>query len=265
MSKKKTKSKSKFNSYVPLNVTIESASMTRQSTMIRPLVTPSVYYTEEVDATIRFLVDTVTTEVGWLGLVEKVGFNFLVTKIFVPKQTVSAANTTITAASMADIAMEILDLDLNPDDLYYWGHSHVNMGVSPSVQDEWQLEEYLAHCPVFIRGIYNKREQAKVDVYDMPAGIVHQCVNHGTVPSQLSSAERTRLKNILKRDVNIYVPPKRKGMGAYASGAYSPGAELSGQGYYDSAAAIDYEIEYEEYLTQVENDQLLLDQDIGHA
>lgn len=162
---------------------------------------PSVWYTDKVWEKIRLLVDTCQKEVGWLGYVEKYSDDtYVVVEIYVPPQTVTAAETDIEADAMGDLAMKLLDEGLDPSKLIYWGHSHVNMGVSPSGQDETQIEEFIEHCPIFIRGIYNKKGDAKVDVFDTNQMLIFQCVKN-QVLSPLSLDEETEFLREIKDNV----------------------------------------------------------------
>ena len=166
---------------------------------------PAVFYTDEVFAQINYLVQKVGTEVGWLGLVDKLkDNNYLVTKIYIPKQEVSGVETDIDSDAMAELALEIDDDGKDPGKLLYWGHSHVNMGVSPSGQDEVQIEEFISVEPppkFFIRGIYNKRGQSKVDVYDIQQNCVHQCVNNGLRATALKPADKNFVDEAVKENV----------------------------------------------------------------
>lgn len=162
---------------------------------------PQVIYTTEAWQTIQYIVSKCAKEVGWLGLVEKHGNDYWVTEVFIPEQEVTSVTTEIEAEAMAALAMWMMDNDRDPSQMYYWGHSHVNMGVSPSGQDETQLEEYLHNCNVFIRGIYNKKGDSKVDIFDTEAGVVHQCVDNYPEHALLSDELRKRLDKELKDNV----------------------------------------------------------------
>lgn len=142
--------------------------------------TPVVYYAPGVKEQIDYIIKKCADEVGWLGLVEKhpEKMEFTITEIFVPEQEVHGSETDISAETMGKLAHQLIEQDKDVGQLYYWGHSHVNMGVSPSAQDEQQVAEYLEHCRWFIRGIYNKAGLNKVDVYDAQRGIVFQCVTN---------------------------------------------------------------------------------------
>ena len=139
---------------------------------------PEVHYSALADQQIRAAIRLADTEVGWLGLVQETSYGFLITEIFIPRQTVTRVTTDIDEDAVAELAMRLLDEGKDPSKLRYWGHSHVNMDVAPSMADEMQIEEYLDNdsCDWFIRGIHNKRGACKMDVYDKRAGVIYQCV-----------------------------------------------------------------------------------------
>jgi hypothetical protein len=163
------------------------------------LRTPNVFYTPDVWSTIRYLVDKARKEIGWLGLVDTLpNGDYLITDIYVPEQTVSGTETDISTEAMAALAMELIEDNKDPSKLFYWGHSHVNMGVSPSGQDEEQVDEYLEDCDIFIRGIYNKKGESKVDVYNKNERVVFNCVHDGLY---MDATLQNRLDNLMLNNV----------------------------------------------------------------
>jgi hypothetical protein len=164
--------------------------------------TPRVFYTPDVWDRMWFLISINDKEVGWLGLVNPLpSGDYLVYDIFVPPQRVHGAETEIDQEAMTDLAMQLIDAGQDTNQLFYWGHSHVNMGVSPSGQDERQIDEYLAHCPRFIRGIYNKKGERKVDVFDRDTGVVYQCVVDRIFSPGLTEAQQNELRALCKTNV----------------------------------------------------------------
>ncbi|MGD9382357.1 MAG: hypothetical protein PVI03_07925 [Candidatus Thorarchaeota archaeon] len=180
--------------------TVQAGSLTAKTSPILPVEathTPTVFYTPKAWTKIRRAVDKCTKEVGWLGIVERQGDDYLIEDIFIPKQTVSHTETDIDAEDMVDLVMSLEE----PDKLLYWGHSHVNMGVSPSGQDEQQTAEYLEHADFFIRGIYNKKGEAKVDVFDMKLGLVFQKVSTKILYNALTEEEEKAFEAELNKNV----------------------------------------------------------------
>lgn len=147
-------------------------------------VEPTIYFTREAWVKQCHLVGKCTKEVGWFALVdfdEKDG-SFTIFELVVPKQEVTAAETDIGKEDLADAAMELIEQGKDTSKMYAWFHSHVNMGVSPSGQDEFQVEDFLEdladqpEVPAFIRGIQNKKGDLKLDVYFIQHGIAYQNV-----------------------------------------------------------------------------------------
>jgi hypothetical protein len=190
---------------------------------------PMVMYTPEVWDQLWFIVGSCPQEVGWLGLVDTLpSGDYLITEIFVPEQTVHATETEIKPDAMTALAMELIDAGKDTNKLIYWGHSHVNMGVSPSGQDERQVDEYLANgCKTFIRGIYNKKGERKLDVFDQTNNLIFQCVRDRIYSPGLSPEQRAHLTQLIK--ANVKSPTRAFGNTSmsdlatrYANGYYVP-------------------------------------------
>jgi len=172
MSKKKHTPKWQFHA--------NSTTSTRSSLLEKDTPTPRVLYTPEVWSIIQLAIAHCEVEIGWLGLVRKHNeTDYLVYDVFIPKQTVSHTETDIDESAMSALANEIFAAGEDPGNLYYWGHSHVNMGVQPSGQDEEQVAIYLDSLPVLIRGIYNKRGESNVCVFDTEQRVVFERVENG--------------------------------------------------------------------------------------
>ena len=186
------------------------------------VVTPSVYYSQKVWAVMWHIIHKCPKEVGWMGYVTKIGHDYLVEEIFLPEQIVSAAETDISPDAMATLTLELIKRDMDPEKMIYWGHSHVNMGVSPSGQDETQIDLMLQNAPVFIRAIHNKRGEGKVDVFDTTQGVVFQAVHHDVHIPALTDEQVVYLDELIKSNVKdrVYVAP------AYQKGGHGMGYQL---------------------------------------
>lgn len=163
---------------------------------------PIVYYAPDVFEALDYIIAKCTKEVGWLGTVKVMDSgDYLIDRIFVPEQTVTGAETDILPEAMLALANEIIESGDDPSRLYYWGHSHVNMGVAPSGQDERQIEEYLDSCPVFIRGIYNKKGDSKVDVYDTTKKRIYESVYNDVFTPPIAKATKDHLDKLVAANV----------------------------------------------------------------
>lgn len=112
------------------------------------------------------LVEHNKKEVGWFGVTRQTGEDkMLVVDIFVPDQKVCPTEWRATKEAMADMQLEdeVLDYLEEGCQLNYMGHSHVNMGVGPSAQDETYIDFLLSDAPemkyVLYTSIHNKRHE----------------------------------------------------------------------------------------------------------
>lgn len=136
---------------------------------------PKILITPEAFRSMACLVDLCDQEVGWLGTVSRIGNDFLIEEIFLLKQKVNSSTTEITVEGFTEFISENLlgEGGLNlVQKLRFWGHSHVNMGTSPSGQDDQQMQVFAGDCQdFFIRGILNKRGRMEFTLYLYSVGI----------------------------------------------------------------------------------------------
>lgn len=137
---------------------------------------PRVLLTRDAYEDMFCLVVECGKEVGWVGTVERVGRDYLIKEIFLLDQESHATTCEITADGLAEWASNVLSQ--RPDgmevvnSIRFWGHSHVNMGTSPSGQDEQQMRIFSESCDdFFIRGILNKAGRMEFTLYIFSIGI----------------------------------------------------------------------------------------------
>lgn len=115
-------------------------------------------------------------EIGWLGTVKDLGKNnYYINDVYLFAQEVHGATTEITPEGLSAFGEEILARPDGMDiwnDLKLWGHSHVNMAVFASGQDDKQMDEFatIGH-EWFIRLICNKKGDMTIDFFDYAKGI----------------------------------------------------------------------------------------------
>lgn len=121
---------------------------------------------------LKALVNSCTTEVGWHGTVTREDSLFTIHDVFVFPQRVTG--TTVTS----DETKYSLWLNEQPDEVFntlrFHGHSHVNMGVTPSGVDTTYQEDMLQNIQDFYMfGIFNKRNQVYLIIYDVENNIIY--------------------------------------------------------------------------------------------
>lgn len=152
------------------------------------LTEPEIYITTEAYVKMRTLVADNDTEVGWYGTVTKVPgleATYVIEDIIVYPQKVTGATVEQDEDKMFEFEMSLTDEQVNHK--RFQGHSHVNMGVTPSGTDEQFYQDLLSQVnDYFIITITNKREDYTVRFYDMEHNILYSdlpikvLMNNGT-------------------------------------------------------------------------------------
>jgi hypothetical protein len=131
---------------------------------------PRVLITADVYRVMLLFVEIAPVEVGWQGTVTRRGNDFLIEKVFLLKQDVSAATTDLTVAGRTEL---LLELELQGatgleaiSNLRFWGHSHVRFPVQASYVDEATAEQFAGDgLPWLVRGIFNKLGCASFSIF----------------------------------------------------------------------------------------------------
>lgn len=170
----------KYDSTIYMNtssvdIKVDVKEILEQYIADKQLEEPKVYITTEAYVKLRKLVDDTTTEIGWYGTVTKMpGFEsvFVIDDILVYPQTVTGA----TCVQDDDRVFEF-ELNLSTDQVNrkrFHGHSHVNMGVTPSGVDEQFYQDILTQVDdYFIIMITNKSGAYYTRFYDMQNNILY--------------------------------------------------------------------------------------------
>ena len=121
---------------------------------------------------IRALVDECDKEIAWHGIVTKVNNEYTISDILVFPQTVTGCTVT------SDDTEYSLWLANQPDEIFnslrFHGHSHVNMGVTPSGVDTSYQEDILRNLKDFyIFAIFNKKGDYWCAIYDIEKNIAY--------------------------------------------------------------------------------------------
>lgn len=141
---------------------------------------PRIGIQSDALAKMQIYVQQCSDEVGWLGtayLDEKNRF-ILIKDVYLFDQDVHGTTTEITPEGLSNFAEELLSMGDKGVEIWnslkVWGHSHVNMTVSPSGQDDRQMVTFQeGGHDWFIRLIANKKGDMKLDLYDYKSGITY--------------------------------------------------------------------------------------------
>ena len=132
---------------------------------------PTIKLTKDAIKWLTAMADIHHTEVGVFGFVDEPEPNvYLIRDIFYPKHSEAAGATCEISPEGEAMMAEWLMTNGRENDISkarFWGHSHVNMGVSPSGQDEIQsIERMNRNQSYLIRGIFNKEGLLSISFYD---------------------------------------------------------------------------------------------------
>jgi hypothetical protein len=217
---------------------VESGEMKRKR-ILQKGTEPYVIYSFKAREKIRHIVDAVATEVGWIGLIAldpKFPLEILVVDIELATQVV--ASTTCTMSALGKVEATDRLFDNNPDYpqayIGYWGHSHVNMGVSPSGQDVDTAMENSDVKSMYVACIHNKKDDVNCDIYDFANNVWHEDVDVYT-ESYFTTEEVQTLNNQIKElltketylPVNTY-KPKTLPPAGYSFSDHSPATDKFG-------------------------------------
>jgi hypothetical protein len=166
---------------------------------------PTVLMTLHAKRKMDLIIHSVTTEIGWLGFVERLADSeYLVTDVFIPKQEVNGGTCEITEEGLVEMANEILDGEdgvVKMNQLRLWGHSHANMGTSPSGQDSDQMKIFTKNVDdFFIRLIANKRGDYNFTIFEYDRNLITE-----EAPSQTVTDEDEALAAEVKETVKTNV------------------------------------------------------------
>ena len=175
----RTKLLEKYNSTLFMNtdtveIKIDIKEILEDYIEAQELTEPEIFITSDAYIKMRKLVDDNTTEIGWYGTVTQMpGLNaYVIEDIIVYPQTVTG-----TTCEQDDDKMFEFEMSLTTDQVNhkrFHGHSHVNMGTSPSGVDENFYQDLLSQTnDYFIITITNKRNEYTTRFYDIANNILY--------------------------------------------------------------------------------------------
>lgn len=158
-----------------VSLKVDVKDLLEQYIEAKNIIEPTIYITADAYIKMRKLVEATETEIGWYGTVEEVpGLQrtYIINDIIVYPQHVTGATCEQDDDRMFDFEMSLTNEQVNHKRFH--GHSHVNMGVTPSSVDENFYQDLLTQVTdYFIITITNKRHDYTVRFYDIENNILY--------------------------------------------------------------------------------------------
>lgn len=157
-----------------------------------------VIYAREAYEKAQALVRATDKEVGWVGIGDPIRGKYgrimavYVEEIIVPPQEVTSATVDLDDEALAKMC-ELLVNEERSEELsrvVYWGHSHVNMDVSPSGVDKRAWSDWMVGADqtrILATAIFNKSGESyhEVRIYNPELGDV----SFEDVPGEIASSQ----------------------------------------------------------------------------
>lgn len=136
----------------------------------------TVWFEPAAFAKMLVLVHRFSDEVAWHGVIRRTARDtFVVSDILVYPQEVTGSTVTTDQERYQKWMIELDDEVFNA--MHYQGHSHVNMGVTPSPVDEAFYESILAQLNAddwYVFMVINKRMEVYIKIYDMKSNTLYE-------------------------------------------------------------------------------------------
>lgn len=164
-----------------------------------------LYYTRSAWAKQQALVSEYNKEVAWHGVAVRGSDpekdEYLISDILVYPQEVTGATVTTDQVAYQTWLMEHDDETFN--NIRFQGHSHVNMGTSPSVVDDSLYERILAQLEddmFYIFAIWNKRGEKTIKIYDLEKNVLFETADVTVTVIETPDDEDLRAPNITEEE-----------------------------------------------------------------
>lgn len=186
-------------------------------TKVKIINIPQVNITTNAYAKMTHIVNGCDKEVGWLGTVnwDRENNTIFIEDIYLFEQEVNYTTCEISPEGLAKFAEELLQQSNGVEiwnNIKLWGHSHVNMEVSPSGQDNDQMDTFADHNDWFLRIIANKKGDLKIDLFDYTSNIYFE-----DLPWNIYIEELVTIKPLIDKEIKEKVKEK-KYANAYTNG-----------------------------------------------
>jgi hypothetical protein len=177
----------------------------KANTKVTPLTVPTISIKSIAYEKMVYYVADCEKEIGWLGEVEKKDNQYIINDVFLFEQESDATTCEITPESVCKFMEDMILGDkengmARANRLRLWGHSHVRMGVTPSGQDETQMETFKKNgSDFFIMVIGNKKGDLRFELWDFITGLRYEDVQWQHYI--LSQIHRDKIKEEIEKKV----------------------------------------------------------------
>ena len=194
------------------------------------LVTPYIEISNYAMDKIRYIVEQNDMEIGWLGFVDTIDdksnpHHYKIIDVVITKQHRHGTTCELDEDGYDELVHEIVDKFKDDEDeeadikminkILFWGHSHVNMGTSPSGQDEVQAKKFAKKGKI-IRGIFNKKGEINLSFFDFAKNIAWDDLTLH-MESALTAEDKAKLDEDMKSKVALKDYKDEFGYGAQST------------------------------------------------
>lgn len=180
------------------------------------------------------LINGFTSEIAWHGVVERMNdTEFIINDIVVYPQEVSGATVNTDQEGYQQWLMDLDEETANH--LHMQGHSHVNMGTTPSATDISHQERIISQLSgdmFYIFMIFNKRMERTIALYDFKYNTLYENsdIDVGILGGGMDMAEFLQTaKSVVKTKVYTY-GGSNYGGGSYGGSSYGGSSYSGGTG-----------------------------------
>lgn len=214
-----------------IDVQVDIKTLVDEYMSNRNLLEPVVYITSDAYVKMRHLVDKTSTEIGWFGTVTKapnLEETYVIDDILVYPQTVTGATCEQDEDRMFEFEVSLTTDQVNRK--RFQGHSHVNMGVTPSGVDENFYTDLLTQVnDYFIILVTNKRNDYHVRFYDKSNNLmykdvpIHLLLNNG---DEVNNWYTEEAKKLSEHQARFPVNTNATGSMLTSSSRYKPSTHI---------------------------------------
>jgi len=165
---------------------------------------PKIVLDERAFEWIRAIVELHDTEVGFFACVDKNADNFFIRNVEYPKQyLVNGGTCEMDREGQALLMVKLINEDREADigKMKVWGHSHVNMGVGPSKQDDDQAFQFAkehAEGDFMIRLIVNKKGDMNFALFDFKNNLIFEDAEYSVSCTNSEPIGRNKVERIVR-------------------------------------------------------------------